>query len=213
MIEFANVVTKSFGPLTFSVEATQWWRICLPNADVRNELTACLTGCNRPLEGRVTIMGKDIYEITEEEFVSLFRNIGVVTETGDMISNLKVWENIVLPSWYHGGEKIEHIEKRLSAMLEESHNEALNLTHLLPATPAELTPQQRRIASFFRVHLLAPDYFVYCGLTDAMNKVTAQSMQKAITRRRRPKMGALFITSDPDSLGDVVTDGDIDVKC
>ena len=73
MIEFTNVVTASFGPVSFTAKATELWRICLPNVDVRNDLTACLTGCNRPLKGRVTVSGKDIYEITEEEFVALFQ--------------------------------------------------------------------------------------------------------------------------------------------
>ena len=98
-------------------------------------------------------------------------------------------------------------------MLEESDDAALDLIKLLPAAPDDLTPLQRRIASFYRVHLLVPDYTVYCGLTDAMNEETAESIQQAVVRHRRSGGGGLFITSDPDSLALITTDGDIRVKC
>lgn len=69
----------------------------------REEFLEIITGIKRPLKGSISIMDRRPEGLSREELLALRRQIGVVFREGGLISNLRAWENLVLPALYHGG--------------------------------------------------------------------------------------------------------------
>lgn len=77
-------------------------------------------------------------------------SVGWVAANGGLISNLKVWENVTLPLWYHAGYAVAETEQRvawwLSALgMAEDEREAY-----MEATPDRLGSTQRKLAGLLR---------------------------------------------------------------
>jgi phospholipid/cholesterol/gamma-HCH transport system ATP-binding protein len=97
-------VTK--GPvrdLSFNFESGGTAKILFDSEDRKNILFGLLAGLQRPEAGRILFFGEDLFAHEENERLALFRRIGVVPAHGGLISNLKAWENLLLPAWYHRG--------------------------------------------------------------------------------------------------------------
>jgi ABC-type transporter Mla maintaining outer membrane lipid asymmetry ATPase subunit MlaF len=77
-------------------------------------------------------------------------SVGWVAANGGLISNLKVWENVTLPLWYHAGHAVAETEQRvvywLSALgVAEDEREAF-----MEAMPDRLGSSQRKLAGLLR---------------------------------------------------------------
>ena len=67
--------------------------------------SALLTGRLPPASGRLCLLGEDLYAAPREKALALFREVGIVREGGGLVSNLRAWENILLPVSYHAGSR------------------------------------------------------------------------------------------------------------
>ena len=72
----------------------------------RHQLWSMLTGSTPPQRGQMYMFGQDFFAASEHERLALCRRVGVVPYDGGLISNLKAWENIVLPVSYHRGTSV-----------------------------------------------------------------------------------------------------------
>jgi len=77
-------------------------------------------------------------------------SVGWVAANGGLISNLKVWENVTLPLWYHAVHAVAETEQRVADWLSvlgmaEDEREAY-----MEATPDRLGALQRKLAGLLR---------------------------------------------------------------
>jgi hypothetical protein len=81
-----------------------------------NAFVDALMGLSQPESGCVKLMDQNLYQKSETSRLRLLAEVGHVG--GGLISNLKVWENLVLPASFHGRVNEVEAEKRLLAALE-----------------------------------------------------------------------------------------------
>ncbi|WP_028454653.1 hypothetical protein [Chitinilyticum litopenaei] len=67
-----------------------------------------------------------------------------------LVSNLRVWENIALPAWYHQMAEPADLEERLQAKLALLDWDEAELLRFLHALPQALEPAQRRLVQLLR---------------------------------------------------------------
>ncbi|XZG68848.1 hypothetical protein ACTSKR_09290 [Chitinibacteraceae bacterium HSL-7] len=82
--------------------------------------------------------------------------VAVLESEGGFVNNLRVWENLVLPAWYHRGGEAAHLEDRLEEVLALSgwaHDELQEWCGLLPS---KLSRDQRRRLAVLRAALMRP---------------------------------------------------------
>ncbi|WP_373975234.1 hypothetical protein NT239_00425 [Chitinibacter sp. SCUT-21] len=86
--------------------------------------------------------------------------VGVLEAKPVFVSNLRVWENIVLPTWYHSGESLTSLDHRLNDLLSPFEYQHDVLMHQLTQLPAQLDTSHRRLAALFRALLQHPRFLI-----------------------------------------------------
>lgn len=95
----------------------------------KSTLLHMMGGLDRPTSGRVTIDGKEIFSLKDEE-LTIFRRrkIGFVFQNYNLVPVLNVYENIVLPVQLDGNEPDEaYVDQIISVLgLEKKRNNLPN---------------------------------------------------------------------------------------
>lgn len=98
-----------------------------------------------------------------------------VAANGGLISNLRVWENIVLPAQYHGIEAGGSLNVAVSALFDKcGWRDEKTLSEMLRKLPDQLTLYEKRLAAFVRAMLMAPEFMVYDAIHEGLSPREAQ---------------------------------------
>ncbi|MBE9609386.1 hypothetical protein [Chitinilyticum piscinae] len=73
-----------------------------------------------------------------------------------LISNLRVWENLALPAWYHFSESPDAFESHVGGMLEALDWDEARQQQFTGSLPQALSAADRRVAQLLRGLLLQP---------------------------------------------------------
>ncbi|MDY7993178.1 ABC transporter ATP-binding protein [Paenibacillus polymyxa] len=126
--------------VNLEVESGEFVAIVGTSGSGKSTLLHMLGGLDRPTSGDVTIDGKDIFTLKDEE-LTIFRRrkIGFVFQNYNLVPVLNVYENIVLPIELDGKEPDKtHIDKIVHT---------LGLDHKMNNLPNNLSGgQQQRVA-------------------------------------------------------------------
>src|SRR3989338_7774043 len=182
MIRLENVTRGAIHDLSLEVAAGQVCRLTVPSRDIKDELFALLAGHAPPDEGRVRLFDTDVYALAEPQRIGLYRRVGMVPEQGGLISNLKAWENILLPAWYH---------RKLDAA-------AADLRALMGKLPDRLTALERRLVALVRALLPEPEILVYDLLTSGLDAGAADRLLRLTQRLHGEKTGRVSVYLCPD---------------
>lgn len=136
--------------VSISVEDGEFIAIIGTSGSGKSTLLNLLGGLDRPTSGTVTVSGKDIFSMNDEE-LTIFRrrNIGFVFQNYNLVPILNVYENIVLPIELDGSEVdqgyVDHIvhtlglEQKLTAMpnqLSGGQQQRVAIARALASKPA-----------------------------------------------------------------------------
>ena len=131
---------KALEGVNLNVENGEFVAIVGTSGSGKSTLLHMLGGLDRPTEGSVTVDGKDIFALKDEE-LTIFRRrkIGFVFQSYNLVPVLTVYENIVLPIQLDG-RKVD--EKFIGQIVK-----TLGLDGRLDALPSQLSGgQQQRVA-------------------------------------------------------------------
>lgn len=126
--------------VSLEVEKGEFVAIVGTSGSGKSTLLHMLGGLDRPTEGSVTVDGKDIFSLKDEE-LTIFRRrkIGFVFQNYNLVPVLNVYENIVLPIQLDGNKP--------DASYVNSIIETLGLQTKLQNLPNNLSGgQQQRVA-------------------------------------------------------------------
>lgn len=90
--------------VNFQVEKGEFVAVVGTSGSGKSTLLHMLGGLDRPTSGGVTVDGKDIFTLKDEELtIFLRRKIGFVFQNYNLVPVLNVYENILLPVQLDGG--------------------------------------------------------------------------------------------------------------
>ena len=137
-----DTVTEVLRDVSLRVMPGEFVSIMGPSGSGKSTLLYILGGLDTPTGGRVLLNGTDISSFGDEKMSGLRRrSIGFVFQFYNLIANLNVEENIMLPLLLDG-QKMERCKDRLDRILE-----MVGLSDRRRHTPRELSGgQQQRVA-------------------------------------------------------------------
>lgn len=137
-----DTVTEVLRDVSLRVMLGEFVSIMGPSGSGKSTLLYILGGLDTPTGGRVLLNGTDISSFGDEKMSGLRRrNIGFVFQFYNLIPNLNVEENIMLPLLLDG-QKMERCKDRLDRILD-----MVGLSDRRRHTPRELSGgQQQRVA-------------------------------------------------------------------
>ena len=131
---------RALDGVDLTVERGEFVAIVGTSGSGKSTLLHMLGGLDRPTAGKVTVDGKDIFALKDEE-LTIFRRrkIGFVFQSYNLVPVLSVWENIVLPIQLDGRAVDEAFVREVVA--------TLGLEKKLQNLPSQLSGgQQQRVA-------------------------------------------------------------------
>jgi phospholipid/cholesterol/gamma-HCH transport system ATP-binding protein len=197
LLTFTDITLEGVDiPISFSLKEGEITVILTAKEDINAELTRVMLGFSTPESGKVSVAGKELSEFTKKESYDLRKNIGVVLSSGGLISNLKVWENLILPLLYHTSLSREEIESRGVAALER-----VGYKGKLFELVGHLTLFQKRMLGFARAMLSEPDLIVYESPMQGLNlQERNRLLQTALAfHEEKPGRTSLFLTSSQEA--------------
>ena len=135
-----NALVKALDGVDLAVEQGEFVAIVGTSGSGKSTLLHMLGGLDRPTSGKVTVDGRDIFALKDEE-LTIFRRrkIGFVFQSYNLVPVLSVWENIVLPIQLDGKAVDETFVGEVVA--------TLGLEKKLQNLPSHLSGgQQQRVA-------------------------------------------------------------------
>ncbi|MDD7794471.1 ABC transporter ATP-binding protein [Clostridium sp. 'White wine YQ'] len=138
--------------LDFSVSKGEFLSIMGPSGCGKSTLLYLLGGLDKPTSGVVNVNGKDLSKLSEKQkSIMKRRELGFVFQFYNLVPNLSVEDNILLPIILDGG-KIKDYDKKLKDILDR-----IEMTHKRKVTPRELSGGQQQRVAIARALVFEPD--------------------------------------------------------
>ena len=142
--------------ITFEIKAFEFAIIYGPSGCGKSTLLHTILGLEEPSSGKVTVLGKDIYQNYSEDKMADFRkkHIGMVYQQPHWVKAINVLENVALPLSLLGIRKQERI-KYAREMLD-----AVKMMDWAYYNPAELSSGQQQKVSLARALITDPEIII-----------------------------------------------------
>ncbi|MDQ4148747.1 MAG: ABC transporter ATP-binding protein [Actinomycetota bacterium] len=113
-----TVEVRALDGVCLEVEAGTFVSVMGPSGSGKSTLLHLLGGLDTPSEGVVTVGGKDLSKLTDEE-LTLFRrrSLGFIFQFFNLLPTMSAWENVALPRLLDG-LKLADVKPRALELLE-----------------------------------------------------------------------------------------------
>ncbi len=191
MIEVKNV-SKTFGKggsenkvLTdagFEVKKGEFVSLMGASGSGKSTLLYLIGGLDREFEGNILIDGEDITKMSERRLSQLrLEKIGFVFQFYNLVQNLNVEDNILLPLTVKGKKRSE-LEPELKEILEIT-----GLTEKRKAMPAELSGGQQQRVAVARAVLGNPEILLADEATGNLDSVSGTEIMNLFKKLNQKK--------------------------
>jgi len=168
--------------INLSIQSGEFVSVMGPSGSGKSTLLYLIGGLDKPTSGSVKIKGKELAVMNDrDESVMRRREIGFVFQFYNLIPNLNVEENVMLPVLLDG-KKLKDYRNRLDELLE-----IVGLTDRRYHTPRELSGGQQQRVAIARALINEPDVILAdepIGNLDSKSGTEIMLLLKRINREK-----------------------------
>ena len=164
-----TVPVKALDGVDITINQGEFVAIVGTSGSGKSTLLNMLGGLDRPTSGSVTVDGKKIFELTDEE-LTIFRRrkIGFVFQAFNLVPVLTVYENIVLPIQLDGNSVDEEFVDQVIA--------SLGLKEKVENLPNQLSGGQQQRVAIARALATKPSIILADEPTGNLDSKTSQDV-------------------------------------
>ena len=174
LLQFSGVACEETAGLSFTLAAGEALVLQVASEAEKAAATDMALGEKVPDAGSIAFRGRPMGEAEPGQ-------IGWVPAHGGLISNLKTWENVTLPLWYHGKRLPADVEASIARWLAALGLDSEAWVDFMARPPAQLKPLERKLAGLLRALVQAPPLLVVdAALFDGVDQATGRSWAAAL---------------------------------
>lgn len=148
-----------------------------PSGSGKSTLLYLLGGLDQPTSGRIKINGKDIAALSDDDqSVMRRRDVGFVFQFYNLVPNLTVEDNVMLPVLLDG-KKVKDYHDKLNEILD-----IVELSDRKKHTPRELSGGQQQRVAIARSLINDPDIILADEPTGNLDSKTTEEVMKLLQR-------------------------------
>lgn len=177
--------------VSLSVEEGEFLSIMGTSGSGKSTLLNLMGGLDMPTEGRVLYDGENIFDM-DDEALSGFRleNIGFIFQSYNLIPELSIRENILLPSVLAGRKDSEEQMEKVSKVL--------GLDDRLGHLPWQLSGGQQQRAAIARALMNRPKVLLCDEPTGNLDKSSGDNVMSILSElNKKHGITIIMITHDP----------------
>ncbi len=193
VLQFSGVGHENITGLSFSLEAGQVRVLGADSKEKKNALIELAIGERMPDMGAISLHGAALDAVPAG-------SIGWVPANGGLISNLKTWENVTLPLWYHGGRAPGATEGRIKRWLTVLEVDSRGWEDFMASPSGRLKPQERKLAGLLRGLVQSPPLLVVdAALFDAVERNTLNKWVSALNEWVGESNGCVLVVAEKEA--------------
>jgi putative ABC transport system ATP-binding protein len=168
--------------INMSVEKGEFITIMGPSGSGKSTLLYLLGGLDKPTTGKILIKGQDISALSDEEqSIMRRREVGFVFQFYNLVPNLTVEDNVMLPLLLDG-KKISKYRDKLDEILD-----VVELSDRKKHTPRELSGGQQQRVAIARALINEPDIILADEPTGNLDSKTTEEVMNLFQKINREK--------------------------
>ncbi len=152
----------------------------------KSTLVRCINLLNRPSEGTVTVDGKNLTELSEDELRETRRSIGMIFQHFNLLSSRTVYDNVALPLELVGTPK-NVIREKVEPLLK-----LVGLTEHAHKYPSQLSGGQKQRVGIARALTNDPKVLLSDEATSALDPETTVATL-ALLKRINKELGLTIV--------------------
>ncbi|GAB3242357.1 ABC transporter ATP-binding protein [Hymenobacter seoulensis] len=192
-------VSKSFGEnhvlRDFSLTVFQGENVVVlgKSGSGKSVLAKCIIGLLPIDDGRITVLGQDVADLSHEAMDRLRAKVGFLFQSNALYDSMTVRENLLFPLRRHW---LAHSPEEEETMVRQAL-EDVGLGHTAELLPAELSGGMRKRIALARTLILRPEIILYDEPTTGLDPVTAREIDHLIREvQLKYHTSALIISHD-----------------
>lgn len=164
----------------------------------KSVLIKCIIRLINQDSGKITVLGKDISDLDQDEMDLLRAEVGFLFQSNALYDSMTVRQNLLFPLRRHWTkERIK--EEADDAVLEAL--EDVGLRHTLHMMPAELSGGMRKRIALARTIILKPKVILYDEPTTGLDPITSREISELILSiQEKYQTAAIIISHDLSSI-------------
>jgi len=168
--------------INLGIESGEFVSIMGPSGSGKSTLLYLIGGLDKPTSGSVKIKGNELSEMKDkEQSIMRRRDIGFVFQFYNLIPNLSVEENVILPVLLDG-KKLKDYKNKLDDILE-----VVGLEDRRAHTPRELSGGQQQRVAIARALVNEPDIILADEPIGNLDTKTGTEVMQLLQRINREK--------------------------
>lgn len=168
--------------INMCVDKGEFITIMGPSGSGKSTLLYLLGGLDKPTTGKILIKGQDISALSDEEqSIMRRREVGFVFQFYNLVPNLTVEDNVMLPLLLDG-KKINKYSDKLDEILE-----IVELSDRKKHTPRELSGGQQQRVAIARALINEPDIILADEPTGNLDSKTTEEVMNLFQKINREK--------------------------
>lgn len=168
-----------------------------PSGSGKSTLLYNVSGMDQADEGEVLFGGVDIVSLNEDEKARLrLSKMGFVFQQMNVLANLNIIDNIVLPAVHANKKRKRELYKRAQDMMDDFH-----IGDLAERKVSEVSGGQLQRACICRSMMTKPEIIFADEPTGALNQAAATDVIEAFLKINREGTSVLMVTHDSKIAG------------
>jgi phospholipid/cholesterol/gamma-HCH transport system ATP-binding protein len=156
-----------------------------------------ILGLQRPTEGRVRVLGTDMWQGDDETLAATRKRFGMMFQEGALFSSLSVADNVATPLREHADIPVELLPRLVNLRLALAGLGA----EVGPKMPSQLSGGMKKRAALARALALEPELLFLDEPTSGLDPITARAFDQLIAFLNRDLgLTVLLVTHDLDTL-------------
>jgi phospholipid/cholesterol/gamma-HCH transport system ATP-binding protein len=145
----------------------------------KSTILKLILGLLRPDGGTVAVNGQRVDTMSEEEFIQVRSDIGMVFQEGALFDSLTVEENVGYRLYEESDLSLDEARRRVEEVLG-----FVGLQDYADRMPSELSGGQRRRVAIARAMAAKPRILLYDEATTGLDPITAMTVDREIVKLR-----------------------------
>ncbi|OFV71460.1 ABC transporter ATP-binding protein [Acetobacterium wieringae] len=185
--------TNVLNDISFGIEKGDFTAVMGPSGSGKSTLLYSVSGMDKISAGQVIFEGINISALSEEELASFrLTKMGFVFQNAQMLKNLTIYDNIILPGLVAKKELPEKIRKLASELMRR-----MAISGIENRDIKEVSGGQLQRASICRAMINNPEILFLDEPTGALNSEATDQVLEILEELNNEGMTIMIVTHDP----------------
>lgn len=159
----------------------------------KSVLIKCIIGLLDPDQGQITVLGKSIPEMNEDELDQVRVKVGFLFQSNALYDSMTVRQNLEFPLRRHW---LKVTQYEVDAMVMEAL-ENVGLEYTVDMMPVELSGGMRKRIALARTLILKPEIVLYDEPTTGLDPITSREISELMVKlQKKYNTSSLIISHD-----------------